>query len=109
MQSIIDYFDLQKGIIEFLGYKNNESLSLIDCRDKFWRLYPNSNRLLEIHYTDNKNDLIETKSINVDSTYSKSPVHRTRYFTLIHCNYHQDKGIVYFRVFSNENEVPWNK
>jgi hypothetical protein len=108
MELFDKYFEIQKQIYDFFGYKEDWCVIPLDNNcDKYWRLEgegPGG----ELHYADSIKELEDQDgNYYVDSIYTQrflpKWVYRGEGFTMVCCDTHTD-GNKFLRILDNKKE-----
>lgn len=109
MQMLKEYFELEKKIHEYFGYKEDwVTIPLADYTDQYWHL-TGEGRGDEVMYAENREDLNDE-----DGNYYGGPIYTQRFlnkwvyrtddYTMV-CYDAQTDGNKYLAIFDNSKEV----
>lgn len=107
MKKLTEYFELQKEIFDYFGYKEDwRVIPMSDCRKYYW--YVTSEDSGEVHFADSETELInQTGQYFVDEIYTQrflnKWVYRGKNFTMICTDPHTD-GNKFLSIFDNDKE-----
>ena len=112
MDLLNKYFELQKEIYDYFGYKEDwVVIPIEDAREYYWVLNQDKNGSGEVRFADTKEDL--TSDDGDGNTYSntiytqrflKKWVYRGKDYTMICVDTHTD-GNKFLQIFDNKKEI----